>query len=287
MKPLVISFSGGRTSAYMTKLLLDKYSGKRDIIVVFANTGREREETLAFVHKCDIVMGFSVVWLESIQFHGQKKSAGYRIVDFNSANRTGAPFEDMIIKHGIPNQVFPHCSRELKTNPIKKYLKDIGLKNYEIALGIRADEPKRLTKKKNIIYPLHLEFPTTKLMVNQWWHKQPFNLELKDYEGNCDMCWKKSKRKHLTLLIEHPEYMEWWNDMEIKYGQFVPPTQAAHRVTPITFFRQNESIQDLAEDSKQPFIKQEDAFTLEQLMFSEPELDFEEAGCGKASCEPF
>ena len=49
MKPLVISFSGGKTSAYMAKLLIDKYNGKRRIVTVFANTGKEREETLLFL----------------------------------------------------------------------------------------------------------------------------------------------------------------------------------------------------------------------------------------------
>lgn len=286
MKPLVISFSGGRTSAYMTKLLLDKYRGQRKILVVFANTGKEREETLEFVANCDWIMRFNTVWLESVQHHGKRKSAGYKIVTFKTAARGGQPFEDMIMKHGIPNAAFPHCSRELKSNPINNYIKSLGWESWEVALGMRVDEPKRLVNKKDVIYPLANEFPKTKLQVNQWWHNQPFNLQLKDYEGNCDMCWKKSKRKHLTLLVEHPEYMEWWNDMEIKYGEFVPPTQAAHRITPITFFRSNESIAEIFEDSKQPFKLQQDAFTLDQLMFSEPELDFEESGCGKASCEP-
>jgi hypothetical protein len=75
--------------------------------------------------------------------------------------------------------------------------------------------------------------------------------------------------------------------MEVEYGDFVPPTQQAHRVTPITFFRQGESMQELIEDSASPFTKQEDVYTLDQLMFTQPELDFEESGCGKASCEPF
>ena len=45
-KPIVVSFSGGRTSAYMAKLLMEK--SKSPLVFVFANTGKEREETLNF-----------------------------------------------------------------------------------------------------------------------------------------------------------------------------------------------------------------------------------------------
>ena len=58
---------------------------------------------------------------------------------------------DQIEKYGIPNQNAPHCSRELKKQPIKSYARSIGWKNYQTALGIRSDEPKRLNwvaKKK-------------------------------------------------------------------------------------------------------------------------------------------
>lgn len=52
--PALISFSGGRTSAYMLFKILEAHGGvlPPDVHVVFANTGREREETLRFVHQC-------------------------------------------------------------------------------------------------------------------------------------------------------------------------------------------------------------------------------------------
>lgn len=287
MKPLVISFSGGRTSGYMAKLLIDKYKDKRDIFTIFANTGKEREETLLFVNQCDVEFNLNVIWIESVQNHGQRKSATYKIVDYKSASRNGDPFEDMIKKHGIPNMAFPHCTRELKTTPINNYLKDLGIyDDCEMAIGIRLDEPKRIKKKEKIIYPLVKEFPTTKIMVHKWWKQQKFDLQLKDYEGNCDMCWKKSKRKLLTMIIENPQLVDWWNQMEILYGNYIPPGQAGKRITPITFFRKHESANDLIEDSKQGFRLSKDAFSLQELMFSQPELDFE-GECGSSSCEPF
>jgi len=61
-----VSFSGGRTSAYMTKLLLDNWSDRYDFIVTFANTGLEHPKTLEFVRNCDDHFGFNTVWLEAV-----------------------------------------------------------------------------------------------------------------------------------------------------------------------------------------------------------------------------
>ena len=49
-KTLVISFSGGRTSGYLTKRLLEEKSKWKDVIVIFANTGQEHEKTLEFIN---------------------------------------------------------------------------------------------------------------------------------------------------------------------------------------------------------------------------------------------
>jgi len=287
MKKLVILFSGGKTSAMMTKLLIDKYRGKREIIIIFNNTGKEKEATLEFVKKCDEEWHLGVIWLESIQHHGERKSASYRVVDFITASRNGEPFEDMIKKHGIPNSSFKHCSRELKTNPTVNYLKDHRLDESEVAIGIRIDEPSRLIKNANYkfaIYPLATEWKINSAMVQGWWAGQNFSLNLKNWEGNCDMCWKKSKRKHLTLLLDNPGIAQWWNEMEIKYGNFIPPTQSGGRIAPITFFRKHESVQDLLEDSKLPFDKiNESAIQLHLLMFFDPELDSTD-GC-EESCD--
>jgi 3'-phosphoadenosine 5'-phosphosulfate sulfotransferase (PAPS reductase)/FAD synthetase len=68
MKKLLISFSGGETSAYMLYYILNLWS-KRDqyeIIVLFANTGEENEETLIFIENCSKLFNVKVIWLEAV-----------------------------------------------------------------------------------------------------------------------------------------------------------------------------------------------------------------------------
>ena len=96
-----ISFSGVRTSAYMTKMLIDNFSDKYEFIVTFANTGMEHNKTLEFVNNCDKYFGFNTIWLEADVFHGERKGTGFRIVDFETASRNGEPFRDVIKNMGF------------------------------------------------------------------------------------------------------------------------------------------------------------------------------------------
>lgn len=291
---LLLSFSGGETSAYMVVWCILNLSNEYDeILIVFANTGQENEQTLAFVDLCDRLLfaplGHRVIWLEAVQFHGQRKSAGFKIVDFKTASRNGEPFEDAIKKYGIPNTKRPSCTRDLKLAPIQNYADSLGWKRgkYKTAVGIRADEIDRMAlnaKESGIIYPLVSPHPRTKPQINSWWEKQPFRLQLKGYQGNCKWCWKKSFRKHFTLISEDPSQYDFPRRMEEKYGlvgaEFRKPQAPGYRRR---FFRGEKSVEDLFamyEARGGDFTPAED----DSVIF-DPDLDVG-GGCGE-SCEVF
>lgn len=241
---LYASFSGGRTSAFMTKWILDNLADQYEIIVLFANTGEEHEKTLDFVHNCDVHFGFNTVWLEADVRHGEKKSTAHRVVSFDSASRQGEPFEEMIRKYGIPNKSWPQCTRELKLNPIKSYLRSIGWSDCTAAVGIRTDETRRVNAKaveERIIYPLIDLCPMDKQDVLAWWEDQPFDLEIQEHQGNCKWCWKKSLAKHIRLVKESPEVFDFPRRMERLYGMAGTNPNGQPRV----FFREERSTDDL------------------------------------------
>lgn len=60
----VVRFSGGRTSAYMLRQVLDNNDELDDLIVAFANTGKEHPATLDFVKECSERWTVPIVWLE-------------------------------------------------------------------------------------------------------------------------------------------------------------------------------------------------------------------------------
>jgi len=292
---LLISFSGGETSAYMTYWVLNNWKNQyNDILVVFANTGQENEQTLEFVKNCDEYFNFKTVWIEAVQFYNERKAPSFKIVDFKSAARDGEPFENAIAKYGIPNSKFKDCTRNLKQKPIEAYAKSIGwaLGSYELAIGIRADECDRmsmLANRRKIIYPLVSAHPMTKPKINSWWANQPFRLNLKGYQGNCKWCWKKSFRKHYTLISESPQIYDFPRKMETLYAFHGPEFRKDTTNNPLAknyrrvFFRGNKSVDDLFneyEQRKDIFVRADD-----DAAIFDPDFDVG-AGC-EESCEVF
>lgn len=249
---LCISFSGGRTSAVMTKLCMEQYKDKYEMIVTFANTGCEHEETLKFVDMCDKHFGWNVVWLEAVVNPQKGKGIRHRVVDFNTASRKGEPFEAVVKKYGISNANFPNCTRDLKEYVINSYFRSIGWKKreYYTAIGIRADEMDRVSstaKDKKFIYPL-VTADWTKEMVKNECATWPFDLQLKgEHWGNCVWCWKKSLRKLMTLALEDETIFDFPNRLEKAHCM---KARSDKFKGPFYFFRSNNSAEDILKMAK-------------------------------------
>lgn len=265
---VLVSFSGGRSSAYMAWRMKKEWGNTYEMLFVFANTGKEREETLRFVDRCDQEWGLGVVWVEAV-VNEEGVACTHKIVDFASASRRGEPFEAVIQKYGIPNMNYLHCTRELKANPIRSFVRSRGWDEYLIAQGMRVDEPKRTKPKKRVIYPLAHLWPTTKSEVIDWWRDQPFDLGLKEHQGNCDGCHKKNITKLVRIAQEAPNTFEWWGRMEETYPL------SGHNVdgTPRTFYRGHRSAKDI--------------LGMAELLVLPPLPDEDEDGGCSESCEAF
>lgn len=219
-EPTCISFSGGRTSAYMLWRILQSNGGlPPEAVVCFANTGKEDEATLRFVRDCSVNWSVPITWLEYAE-------VDYTIVNFETASRNGEPFESLIRKRNyLPNPVTRFCTTELKIRPIARYLLSLGMADNKTnaenmsMIGMRADEQRRSAKiadKSRI--PL-VTAGITKEHVGEFWRNQSFDLELPNMNGvtmhgNCDLCFLKGGRQIFSLIQEKPERAIWWAKME-------------------------------------------------------------------------
>lgn len=218
-----ISFSGGRTSAYMLHQILEANGGLPDRAkVIFANTGREMPQTLGFVQECSERWGVPITWVEGRAYNepGQR----FEVISHNNAARNGEPFEEMIRrKKYLPNQNARFCTAELKVRPARDYLRSIGWEHWTAALGIRADEPRRINREPQKErwqrwYPL-ADCQVDRHIVVKFWENHPFDLGLNVVNGNsalgnCDGCFLKSEATLAALARDYPERHNWWNAME-------------------------------------------------------------------------
>lgn len=218
--PAIVSFSGGRTSGYMLHEIIVAHGGTlpENVQVVFCNTGKERGETLDFVQACQDHFRVHVSWLE----RAPNDDDGFRVVTRSDASRDGEPFTRLMReKQYLPNPVTRFCTIELKIRVIRDFaLEGLGWDHWKNIVGLRADEPGRVLKalamdKKRWTNHCPLsEAGATEDDVLAFWKAQPFDLALKSYEGNCDLCFLKGAGKITRIMRERPDLAKWWIEAE-------------------------------------------------------------------------
>ena len=173
----VVSFSGGRTSAYLCHLMMERFKG--DVDFVFMDTGAEHPKTYEFINNVDkeIMKGGLAHIRTSYTPIGTKSGNEFEIMKLPKFALTissikgrlirglqviGDKFigcnlrswEGMTKKYGVPYIGGMFCNDRMKLVPYNKYCDFVyGKKNYQTWLGIRFDEPARLVgdnKKKSL-----------------------------------------------------------------------------------------------------------------------------------------
>lgn len=243
-----------------------------NVHVCFANTGKEREETLRFVHECATRWNVPVRWLEWRDRRKRTPILGrFEEVGFNSASRCGEPFKALIVsKKAVPNAFQRWCTTHLKFQVCSDFMEAQGyvktsFRNYawENVIGLRADEMLRAFKKiaenheqdnawHNFL-PL-VEARIRRFDVMEFWAEQPFGLGLRPGEGNCTKCMMKSRAAIVRDCRRDPADALDWAAMETLGGA--------------TFTTEYSIIDLIAEAKASP------------LLPLEPEDDEHDAECG-------
>ncbi len=208
----VVSFSGGRTSAYLCHLMIEKY-GRENVDFVFMDTGAEHAKTYEFIKNANNNFDLNLTCLRGDFTLPLGGGVGYHSVGVEHIQQDLVPFGCMLVKYGTPYIGGMFCTDRMKLKPFKKYCDDTyGKNNYETWLGIRSDEPKRLSKKKGIRYLAEIS-DFDKQDVLDFWAGMSFDLGIDEWLGNCVFCPKKSNLKLAAAQRDEPERYHEWLDM--------------------------------------------------------------------------
>lgn len=188
----VFHFSGGTSSALM---VLQSY--EPGDLVIFCDTGREDPETYVFLNNFEAHEGIPIIRLE-----------------------TDGGWKAMLKKmKGIPNRAKRRCTIDMKIKRARRYLRSIGLCSYVQFIGFRFDELGRRKGYKNqwkkvvTMFPLTLT-ETDKPMVDSYWDKKPYKLNIPAILRNCDLCFQKGEDKVIAILTTDITKADKWIDDE-------------------------------------------------------------------------
>lgn len=256
IKNLLFSISGGRSSAMMTidAIRNPKYSSFNKV-VVFANTGLERIETINFLRKIEHHINVKIYCLEGVYPAEKGIGVRHKIVEWDDLNMTGQPMADAIkarnyyTKFGLPNNGSPYCSEYTKKRVIDSFCRDyFNGEKWLTAIGFRLEDmPKRVVpiQVKKIfdrkIYPLlsdyggYIGIPE----LDAYWEKMPFKLEISGRYGNCTLCFKKSDLNLLETIRDNPRVVVWYDEQEQLYKN--------------SFFRGHKTVRDLIQLAENRF----------------------------------
>lgn len=199
----VVSFSGGRTSAYLVHLMEQRrIKEDLDVRYIYMDTGAEHPKTYEFIKNVVSHWSIDLTCLRVVVNPELGQGNSYEVIPISEIKHDLEPWKAIVKKYGLPYPAGAFCTREMKFNPVTKYCKD-NFDEYTTWIGIRADEKNRLKQKDGINYLADIS-DFEKDDINHWWSKQPFDLNIPEHLGNCVFCIKKSVNKIALAARDEP-----------------------------------------------------------------------------------
>ncbi len=240
IKPQVVSFSGGRSSAYLVYLMEQRRKAGEDVHFTFMDTGAEHPATYQFIR--DLVSDWNIplICLRVVVNPVLGKGNSYRIVPVDEIGPDLQPMRDICEKYGTPYVHGAFCTRTMKTEVFERYCRDT-FGDYHTWIGIRADEPKRLKPRDGVSYLAEIS-DFEKQDVISWWKKQPFDLGIPEHLGNCVFCVKKGLNKLALAARDEPEMAaEFWQLINDPSVRVVERRQQENKI----MYRGNNSLESV------------------------------------------
>jgi hypothetical protein len=163
----------------------------------------------------------------------------YSIVDFATASRNREPYQAMLesreayrmavkgLRGALPCPSQRLCTGQLKMNVAKRYMADrfgVDRRGYHVALALRSDErdgradQARTADEAGVpCLPLD-DAGIVAADIEAFWQRQPFQLGMKSYEGNCRACFMKKRHALEVIVRKDPTTADFYAGWEARTG---------------------------------------------------------------------
>lgn len=203
----IVQFSGGKDSTCMLLIMLERNMSIDDII--FCDTGMEFPSMYEHIDRVEQYIGRKITRLKPphsfvYYFAEYEKTRG------KNKGECG---------YGWPRMWARWCTRVLKQEPTKRYLKSVGY--YIQYIGIAADEPKRhVNIPKNTVHPLY-DWGITESIALQYCYENGFDWGGLYERFNRTSCWCCPLQRMGDLRNLRKYYPELWEKL-LKMDEMVP-----------------------------------------------------------------